>query len=111
MGGDYKDVLNRLMSDKMVAKFLPKVLSDQSYDALCRALDNQDVKEGFKAAHTMKGVCQNMSLTKLSNSVSELTEALRNRETYGEDLMPLYLKVKQDYAHTCECIRKLVEEQ
>lgn len=111
MGADYDDVISRLMNDKMVEKFLPKVISDQSYALLCSSLEEKNVKEAFRAAHTMKGVCQNMSLTRLKDSVSLLTEQLRDREEYGEDISPLAAQVKEDYIHTCECIRRLLEEE
>lgn len=111
MGGDYEDVLNRLMTDKMIEKFLPKVINDKSYSLLCSALEEKDVKEAFREAHTLKGVCQNMSLKKLADSVSVLTEQLRDREEFGEDILPNFDRVKEDYAHTCECINKFLEEK
>lgn len=109
MGGDYEDILSRLMNDQMIAKFLPKVLNDQSYELLCRSLEEKNMQEAFRAAHTLKGICQNMSLTRLCNSVSLLTEQLRGREEYGEDVLPFLDKVKEDYVHTYECIRKFLE--
>lgn len=111
MGGDYDDVVNRLMNDKMIERFLPKVVNDQSYALLCNSLEEKNMKESFRAAHTLKGICQNMSLTRLRDSVSLLTEQLRDREEYGEDILPLAAQVKEDYLHTCECIRRFLKEE
>ena len=102
MKGDYDDVLSRLRTDERIKKFLIKVLSDPSFSQLCTAME-----EAFRAAHTLKGVCKNMSITNLAYSASNLTEALRGRQTYGDDLEPLLKKVKKDYALTMACIQML----
>lgn len=107
MKGDYDDVLSRLRTDERIKKFLLKVLDDTSFALLCNALEKKDIEEAFRAAHTLKGVCKNMSLTNLAYSASNLTEALRGRETYGDDIEPLFKKVKKDYALTMACIQML----
>lgn len=96
MKGDYDDVLSRLRTDERIKKFLLKVLDDTSFALLCNALEKKNIEEAFRAAHTLKGVCKNMSLTNLAYSASNLTEALRGRETYGDDIEPLFKKVKKD---------------
>lgn len=107
MKGDYDDVMSRLRTDDRIKKFLLKVLDDPSFTTLCNALEKKDLEEAFRAAHTLKGVCKNMSLTNLAYSSSNLTEALRGRQTYGEDINELFKKVKKDYALTMACIQML----
>ncbi len=107
MKGDYDDVLSRLRTDERIKKFLLRVLDDMSFTQLCNALENRDMEEAFRAAHTLKGVCKNMSLTNLAYSSSNLTEALRGRSDYGEDIDALFKKVKKDYALTMACIQML----
>lgn len=107
MKGDYDDVISRLRTDERVKKFLLKVLDDASYATLCSALERQDIEEAFRAAHTLKGVCKNLSLTNLAYSASNLTEALRGRQEYGDDIDPLFKKVKKDYSLTMACIQML----
>ena len=65
MGGNYEEVLGRLRSDRLIQKFVLKFLDDGSYDLLCRSLEEKNYEEAFRAAHTIKGVCQNLSITKL----------------------------------------------
>ena len=63
-----------------------------------------------RAAHTMKGVCQNLSLTPLYESASALSEVLRDQKEFGADLEPALAKVKEDYAQMTAHIKALEEE-
>ncbi len=106
--GDYEGVLGRLMhSEKMVQKFVLKFLNDQSYDSLLRAMEEENYEEAFRAAHTIKGVGQNLGFTKLFASAGELSEALRNG--YTPEAPSLAERVKADYQQTVEAIRTLQE--
>lgn len=107
MKGDYDDVISRLRTDERVKKFLLKIVSDPSFSTLCNAMEKKDVEEAFRAAHTLKGVCKNMSITGLAYSASNLTEALRGKQEFGDDVEPLFKKVKKDYALTMACIQML----
>lgn len=95
MGGDYTDVIGRLRSERLVQKFVLKFLDDPSYDLLCRSLEGQNYEDAFRAAHTIKGVCQNLSIVRLGESSSALTEALRSGWTPQVDV--LFQKVQEDY--------------
>lgn len=107
MGGDYADVLSRLRTDERIARFLVKILDDNSFELLESALAAGNTQEAFRAAHTIKGICLNLSLSRLFRSASALTEALRGRTEYDTDIVPLFNELKSDYALTMEAIRKL----
>ena len=107
MGADYEDVAGRLRTEKKNKKFVLKLLNDKSYDLLISSIESGDMKEAFRAAHTLKGVCQNLSVTKLYHSASELADRLRDGQEYGEDVAPLLEQVKKDYALAMDCIQKL----
>lgn len=107
--GDYEDVLSRLRSDRLVQKFMFKFLDDPSYDTLCRAMAAKDREEAFRAAHTIKGVCQNLSFTKLYRSADALCEALRNE--WAPDAEALAERVHADYQITVSAIRNFQEAQ
>jgi len=49
------------------------------------------------------------TITSLGNSSQILTEALRNREQYGDDLIPLYENVKKDYEDFVLSVKKMQE--
>ena len=105
IGGDYDDVVRRLMGEKLVRKFLLKFLDDKSYADLERTLSEGDYKEAFRAAHTLKGVAQNLGFEKLQRSASELTEALRGDKPLTD--MALLKKVQEDQKELVEAIGKL----
>lgn len=107
MGGNYEDVMSRLRSERLVQKFVLKFLADGSYDLLCRSLEEKDYENAFRAAHTIKGVCQNLSFTLLGKSSSELSEALRNGYTPEADA--LAEQVKAEYRQTAQAIRAFQE--
>ena len=96
-----------MRKDDRIRKFLLKVLDDKSYELLENSVASKDMSEAFRAAHTLKGVCQNLSLTPLFQSASELAERLRNAQDYSEDMEPLLEQVKKDYTHMIDCIRQL----
>ncbi len=102
--GDYQEVLGRLYSDALVERFVGKFLSDQSFQLLRDSLDEKNFEEAFRAAHTLKGVTQNLSFTKLYQSCHEITEALRTKDY---DLaVRLFPTVEADYAQTASAIQR-----
>ena len=62
IGGDYKGVTERLPSADFVRRFALKFLQDDSFPNLKKALEEKDAPTAFRAAHTLKGVCQNLRL-------------------------------------------------
>ena len=108
--GNYEDALNRLMNDALIEKFLKKFLNDDSYNSLSVSIENRDYHEAFKAAHTLKGVSLNLSLSRLVASASETTEYLRDCDNKIIDetvLFRLFDSVSKDYRMTVEVIEKL----
>ena len=103
LGGDYDDALGRLRSEKLVNKFVLRFLDDKSYDLLCSSMEEKNYEEAFRAAHTIKGICSNLSFTVLGKSSSELSEALRYGYTPGADA--LAEQVKEEYLQTVAAIR------
>lgn len=104
LDGDYQDVVARLRSEKLVQKFVLKFADDGSFALLCRSMEEKQVEEAFRAAHTIKGMCQNLSFTRLGESSSQLTEALRSGWT--PEAEPLFAQVTADYEKTTAAIRR-----
>lgn len=105
IGADYGDVTKRLMNERLVRKFVLKFLDDKSYENLCTELQAGHGEEAFRAAHTLKGVCQNLGFTSLYEVTHVITEKLRGRQTDGcEELMD---RVTEEYEKTVAAIKML----
>ena len=99
-GGNYEDVQARLRSDVLIKKFVLKFLSDPTFGSLCAALDSKNYEEAFRAAHTLKGIAQNLSFKRLGESSSSLTEFLRGKadgQIDASQCASLFGIVKEDY--------------
>lgn len=106
LGGNYADVSARLPSLRSVEKFIAAFLEDKSFETLCQQIECGNREEAFRAAHTLKGICANLSFTKLFTSASRLTEELRPKtSTISDACIELLGEVQCDYALTTEAIR------
>ena len=109
LGGNYAEVCTRLPSPKLVQKFAGKFLEDQSYATLCGQMDANNRAEAFRAAHTLKGVCANLSFTRLFTSSAALTETLRPESSaIPAGAMRELEEVCRDYQTTVEAIRRFL---
>lgn len=110
IGADYKGVLERLPSEDFVRRFALKFLDDQSFAQLQQAMQARDAEAAFRAAHTLKGVCQNLGFDNLYRPASELTEALRPRviDENAEKLLPA---VEMEYQKTVEALKGFQREE
>lgn len=107
LGGNYEETLNRLPSERLIQKFVCKFLTDPSYGQLTEALAVEDRERLFRAAHTLKGVCQNLGFDRLFHSSSLLCEAVRNE--WKPEAPALAEQVSADYAQTVSAIREYQE--
>lgn len=111
LGGDYAQAERRLMNNNLIHRFVTKFLDDSSFSELCSAMKDGDRQGAFRAAHTLKGVCANLSFSRLLSSVSELTELLRaENETIPNNAAGIFQQVEQDYELTVNCIRAYLSE-
>lgn len=105
IGGNYEDVLRRLRSEALIRKFTLKFLEDQSYPLLKQALGDNNYEEAFRGAHTLKGVCQNLSFDRLYEVSSELTELLRDRTGEKPGIPEAMEKVKKNMRQQLKKLR------
>ena len=103
LGGNYEDVLGRLRSERLIQKFVLKFLEDENFDLLCRSLEEGLCEEAFRAAHTIKGLCLNLGFTKLAESSTQISEALRGGDLEGAK--PMLGRVHEDYERTADAVR------
>lgn len=106
LGGDYDGVLGRLRTERMITKFVLKFLDDKSCETLMDAIARKDAEEAFRAAHTIKGICQNLSFDRLYSPSSELAECLRDG-AWKDEAAALAEEVRAAYDVTAAAIRQL----
>lgn len=105
MNGNYEDVIGRLRSEKIVKKFVFKFLDDTSFNLLCASVKEENGEEAFRAAHTIKGVCQNLGFSTLYESSNAMAEALRSG--WDPKAADMLQQVEEDYKKTVAAIEAL----
>ena len=105
MNGSYEEAKSRLMMDSMIERFVFKFLDDSTMENLRKAIAQGDIAVSFREAHTLKGVAANLGFTRLMNSASQLTEALRPEGAVVSQVSPALMEaVTQDYRTTMDAI-------
>jgi len=93
-GADTDDALTRCMGNEaFYFKLIGKVVEDKNFKALEEAIAEKDLDAAFEAAHSLKGVLGNLSLTPIFEPVNEITELLRNRSDI--DYTPYLQKISE----------------
>ena len=102
-GGDFDEVLGRLRREETVQKFAFKFLDDKSFSLFESSLGSKDYEDALRAVHTLKGICQHLSFTRLFESSSLVTNALKENDwNKAVDMMP---KLSKDYYETINVIK------
>lgn len=103
-GADYEDVMRRFMKEERVDRFLTMFLRDQSFALLCASMEQKQYEEAFRAVHTLKGICMNLSLCALLDACVELTENLRAGKP-DDQTEHCFARLKTEYVRTSGAIR------
>lgn len=114
IGADYDSVIGRLMNERIVKKFVFKFQSDPSFRNLEEAVREKNWEEAFRAAHTLKGICGNLSFSRLAEASATLTDVLREKngmEPDAEEIKALADGVRAEYEKTMDAIRELADSE
>jgi len=104
LGADTEEGMHRCMNNEaFYLRMVGMGLKDPGFGKLDAAVRAGDLKEGFEAAHALKGILGNLSLTPLFIPVSEITELLRRQEAV--DYGPLLDQIREKY----EAFRSLAD--
>ena len=106
IGADWEGVTRRLMGEELVERFVSKFLEDDSFSKLKEAFASHDIDAAFMAAHTLKGVCQNLGFGGLYAPTNELTEILRGGGIL-EGTDELFARVEAEYEKTVAALSNL----
>lgn len=93
-GVDVDDCLNRFLNkDELFFRFMKKYLEDDNLERLKKAIDEKNVSDAFKAAHTLKGVAGNLSFASVLKPLVPFVEVLRAGSLDGAE--EAYAKIKE----------------
>ena len=98
-----EEALTRFGGNEATFKLLLKKFTENPYFhdiELALVKDSPDLEQAEKAAHTLKGLAGNLSLSALYNAATALNNDLKERVDYTET----YIKTKEVYALTIESI-------
>lgn len=109
IGANYDEAIGRMMKDERILKFVGMFLRDTSFAELKAAMESENYDEAFRMAHTLKGVCQNLSFTALYEPAQEITESLREKTRDVELAKSLLPKVTEQYERTTAGINELLQ--
>ena len=103
IGANYDDACARLMGEETLARFALKFLDDESMDKLEPAMAAGDAEGAFMAAHTLKGVSQNLGFDNLYEPAVVVTEALRGADAVDGAREGMHA-LQQQYAGTMSAL-------
>lgn len=93
LGCDTADALKRCMDDtEFYLSLFPDALDRKRFENLEKKIEDKDMKGAFEAAHALKGILSNLSVTPLIDILSEITENLRsgNDADYPEMILKMW---------------------
>ena len=77
-GIDVEDALKRMMgSEQLLLRLLGKFASDHNYGQWTEAMEMKNREKAIDAAHALKGICGNLSMTELYLLFSKQVDDLR----------------------------------
>ena len=94
-GANVDEGLARCMNmEDFYLRLVSSLQTETGYDTLKSALDQGDLDEAFRTAHSLKGTLANLAITPLLEPVEEITELLRARTPM--DYTPLMNKILEE---------------
>lgn len=86
-----ENALERCMGNEMLLeRLLDKFTEDKTYAELLQAMTEKNQDQAVHAAHTLKGVCGNLSMERLYHLLDKQVEVLRQSDwDSAEELMPV----------------------
>lgn len=103
-GIDMDENIERFMGNvALMDRFFLKFMSDENFAKLTEAIENGDTEEAFNAAHTLKGVCGNLSFKSLEKIVGKQTVMLRSGDL--ESAIAIMPKVSHEYEKLSDAFR------
>lgn len=106
VGGSYNEVLERLMDEQRVLKYLRRFTTTTEYDEMQQAIASEDWETAFRNSHSIKGMALNLCLGNLATTSSALCETMRHGEP-TVDIAPLLAETEEKYKEVLDLIAQL----
>ncbi len=104
-GVNVDELLERCMNNEaLVGRLLKKFSDDATYGRLVEAFAAHDINKALEAAHTLKGLCGNLSLVRLADLFARQVTLLRADDP--EAAMGLMPEISRGYDAAVQAIRK-----
>lgn len=79
VGIDVEDALSRMMgNENLFKRMMSRFVDDLTYHQLLSAIKDDNQEEIFRHAHTLKGICANLSIKPLEDLFVRQVEFIRN---------------------------------
>lgn len=102
-GINFDSGLNRFSGrEEIYVKFLKRIEGDGNFGILRQKIDEGDAEGAFTAAHTIKGVCANLSIDGINAIVNPMVEILRSGSL--ENVEPMMQELERVYAEVVKVI-------
>ena len=99
-GVDVQKGIERCMGmEDLYLQLVGTVRDEERFDALCRAIEADDLDTAFSLAHALKGVLTNLAITPLADHMVQITELLRARTK--TDYTPLLDTIMAEWKRFC----------
>ena len=103
-GANVDEGLGRCMGNEaLYLKLVATIPGEKNFGKLSESIQNNDLDGAFEAAHALKGVLGNLSLTNMYDKVADITELLRARTEmdYSEKVAEI-MNARDELAKLCE---------
>ena len=106
-GVNFNAGMTRFMNkEDIYLKFLKRIEGDENFNLLRQKINEGNAKGAFEVAHTIKGVCANLSIDGINAVVDPMVEILRsgsleNVEQMMEEVDRIYEGVVQAIREVC----------
>ncbi len=106
-GIDVEAAAERFMGNMAAfVKFLKKFPADPNYAKLEEAVGNDEPEKALSAAHTLKGVCGNLSIIPLHGLFTKQVEHIRANE--WKRAVGVMKEIRMEYERVIAAVAKLV---
>ena len=103
-GANAHEGLSRCLNNEdFYLKLVNKAVSDAGFERLKTAIESGDYNEAFEAAHGLKGILGNLSLTPIYEPTAKMTELLRGgNDTDYAPLLNEIITARETLIKLCE---------